>query len=154
MVFGDFSGIKRSIFLLAMLFSPTCVFAVTNDGFHQTGPHQAVAMRRLMAPHSYGVLVVAEGNRPRFAALASKTTEANCLARHAIRVDGVALLVTPRFYAKEGKRGLCELWLNEGADQDFFANRLKNDHFIQIDGHDINVKNYHLDWQRISRHAQ
>lgn len=97
-------------------------------------------MRRLMAPHSYGVLVVAEGNRPRFAALASKTTEANCLARHAIRVDGVALLVTPRFYAKEGKRGLCELWLNEGADQDFFANRLKNDHFIQIDGHDINVK--------------
>ncbi len=64
MVIGDFSGIKRSIFLLAMLFSPTCVFAVTNDGFHQTGPHQAVAMRRLMAPHSYGVLVVAEGTDP------------------------------------------------------------------------------------------
>ena len=97
-------------------------------------------MRRLMAPHSYGVLMVAEGNRPRFAALASKTTEADCLARHAIRVDGVALRVTPRFYAKEGKKGLCELWLNGGADQDFFANRLKNDHFIQIDGHDIKVK--------------
>lgn len=154
MAIGGLLGIKRSIFLIVMLFSPTCVLAVINDGFQQTGPHQAVAMRRLMAPHSYGVLVVAEGNRPRFAALASNTTEANCLARHAIRVDGVVLLVTPRFYAKEGKRGLCELWLKEGADQDFFANRLKNDHFIQIDGHDINVKNYHLNWQRISRHAQ
>lgn len=125
MAVGDFLGIKRSIFLLAMLFSPTCVFAVTNDGFHQTGPHQAVAMRRLMAPHSYGVLVVAEGNRPRFAALASKTTEANCLARHAIRVDGVALLVTPRFYAKEGKRGLCELWLNKGQIRTFLPTALK-----------------------------
>ncbi len=125
MAMGDFSGIKRSFFLLSLLFSPACVFAVTNDGFHQTGPHQAVAMRRLMAPHSYGVLVVAEGNSPRFAALASKTTEANCLARHAIRVNGVALLATPRFYAKEGKRGLCELWLNEGADQDFLRTVLK-----------------------------
>lgn len=111
-------------------------------------------MRLLMAPHSYGVLVVAESEQPRFAALVSKTTEASCLTRHAIRVDGVVLLTTPRFYVKKGKRGLCELWLKEGADQNFFATRLKNDHFIQIDGHDINVKNFHLDWQRISRGAQ
>jgi len=111
-------------------------------------------MRRLMAPHSYGVLVVATGHQPRFAVLASKMTPTRCLARHAIRVDGVVLLVTSRFYAKEEGRGLCEWWLNEGQDQLFFANRLKNDHFIQIDGHDINVKNFHLAWQHISRLAQ
>lgn len=133
---------------------PLPAFATKNDGFHQTGPHQAVAMRRLMAPHSYGVLVVAKGKSPRFAVLASRMSEGACLARHAIRVDGVALLITPRFYLKTGTQGLCELWLNAGADQDFFANRVQNDHFIQIDGHDINVKNYHLDWLRITRSAQ
>jgi hypothetical protein len=154
MDFIDFLGIKSSFFLLSLLFLPVQAFAMVNDGFHQTGPHQAVAMRRLIAPHSYGVLMVSQGGKPRFAALASHTTELACLASHAIRVDGVALLATPRFYAKEGTHGLCELWLKEGADQDFFAKRLKNDHFIQIDGHDINVKNYYLDWLRISRVAQ
>ena len=121
MAIGDVTGVKRCLFLLALLFSPTCVFAVTNDGFHQTGPHQAVAMRRLMAPHSYGVVVVAEGNTPRFAALASKTTEANCLARHAIRVDGVALLVTPRFYAKEGKTGSLRAVAQRGRRSGLFC---------------------------------
>lgn len=62
-------------------------------------------IRRLITLHSYGVLVVAEGNKPRFVALASKTTEADCLARHAIWVDGIALLATSRFYAKEEKTG-------------------------------------------------
>jgi hypothetical protein len=154
MASGGLIGIKRCLPLFVLIFLPAKAFAIKNDGFHQTGPHQAVAMERLMAPHSYGVLMVAEGDKPRFAALVSKTTEASCLARHAIRVDGVPLLATARFYAKEGKQGLCEQWLNEGADQDFFATRLKNDLFIQIDGHDINVKNYHLDWLRISRNAQ
>ncbi|CAJ1786427.1 hypothetical protein FNBNMHLP_00504 [Aeromonas jandaei] len=154
MVFRRLSGVKRWIWLLCWMLLPLPAVAMKNDGFHQTGPHQAVAMRRLMAAHSYGVVVVARGLVPRYAALASRMSEGECMNRNGIRVDGVAVLVIPRFYPGEGKRGLCELWLKEGADQDFFANRLKNDQFIQIDGHDINVKNYHLNWLRISRSAQ
>ncbi|MGL5224665.1 MAG: hypothetical protein ACRC8Q_04935 [Aeromonas sp.] len=128
--------------------------AQQSKGFHQTGAHQAMTMRRLMAPHSYGVLVVAQGRQPNFAALASKTTKAHCLAQHAIRVDGVTLASAPQFLLRQHSLGLCEQWLSNPSDVRFFASRLENDHFIQINGHDINVKNYHLDWLHISGHKQ
>ncbi|MFQ2291946.1 hypothetical protein ACK323_10535 [Aeromonas enteropelogenes] len=146
----QFNGIKLCLICTCLMFMPNRVLAMNNDGFHQTGPCQAIAMRHLTAARAYGVLMVAVGEGPRFAALITGMTSDDCLSRQAMRVDGVVLLTIPQFYPRRGKVGLCELWLRDRADRRFFANRIENDHFIQIDGHDINVKNYHLSWRRIA----